>query len=272
MVTAQQFWLSDTPCSASGTTERGEVGANHALHNTLGTCASGLQTGTVAGAPDALLTSPPPDTFLDDPALPGFYDYSNDFYLEPSPPDGDRGVQLRRQDVAGCQWNPAQLGTNPESKIHRWVTDPMPSNFTLSGKVTLEFYTAAINNATHAGKLCIYLFRRSEAGSPPVATDSWNLGPSGSAASFTYTPLAGANWPKATPTTDDPLGWTKVRVQMTINPSVVPYTIPAGQRLGFALSTERAGTTFDAGLQVLYDHHKTPTRIEVETTTPINAG
>jgi Tfp pilus assembly protein PilV len=266
VVTAQQFWLSDTPCAATGTTTRADVTANHALHNTLGTCASGPQTGTTPGAPDALMTSSPPDTFLDDPNLPGFYDYANDFYLEPSPPDGDRGVQIRRQDVAGCAYSPA--GTNPESKIHRWVTDPLPIAFTLTGTVSLEFYTAAINNATHAGKLCIYLFRRSEAGTPPVGTDTL-MGPSSTVGSFTYTPAAGANWPKAAPTADDPLGWRKVRVQLTLPAAV---TIPAGQRLGLALSTERAGTTFDAGLQILYDHHKTPTRIEVQTTTPINAG
>ena len=265
VVTAQQFWLSDTSCDASGTTNRTDVNADHALHNTLGTCASGLQTGTVPGAPDTLMTSSPPDTFLDDPALPGFYDYANDFYLEPSPPDGDRGLQLRRQDVASCNNPPA--GTNPESKIHRWVTDPLPAPFTLTGKVTLEFYTAAINNATHSGRLCIYLFSRSEVGTPPVATDAV-IQTTGNANFSMYTPSAGENWPKASPTADDPLGWKKVRVQMTFKTT----TISAGQRLGFALSTERAGTTFDAGLQVLYDHHRTPTRIEVETTTPINAG
>ena len=266
VVTAQQFWLSDSPCDPSGTTNRTDINNDHALHNTMGTCASGLQTGTTAGAPDALITTSPPDTFLDDPALPGFYDYSNDFYLEPSPPDGDRGVQLRRQDAAGCNYSPA--GANPESKIHRWVSDPLAANFTMTGKVTLEFYTSAINNATHSGRLCVYLFRRIEAGAPPVATDTAILNPSGSVPYFTYTPPAGENWPRAAPTVDDPLGWKKVRVQMNFS----SITIPAGQRLGLALSTERAGTTFDAGLQVLYDHHKAPTRIEVETTTPITAG
>jgi hypothetical protein len=48
------------------------------------------------------------------------------------------------------------------------------------------------------------------------------------------------------------------------------FDVPAGQRLGVALSTERSGTTFDAGLQILYDHHLTPSRIEVETTTPLD--
>ena len=60
-VTAQQFFLTDTPCSASGTTVRQEIEGDHLLHNTLGTCASGPQTGATVGAPDALLLGAPPD-------------------------------------------------------------------------------------------------------------------------------------------------------------------------------------------------------------------
>ena len=41
VVTAQQFFLTDTPCSSSGTTVAAEITGDHLLHNTLGTCASG---------------------------------------------------------------------------------------------------------------------------------------------------------------------------------------------------------------------------------------
>src|SRR6478672_8536337 len=41
VVTAQQFFLTDTPCSSTGVTARQEIVADHLLHNTLGTCASG---------------------------------------------------------------------------------------------------------------------------------------------------------------------------------------------------------------------------------------
>ena len=196
----------------------------------------------------------------------GFFDYSNDFYLEPSPPDGDRGLQLSRQDAVGCSYSPS--GASPQSKIHRWVSDPVPASFSLTGKVTLEFYTASINNELHSGKLCVYLFKRTETGTPPIATDTAISDSSGGLPYFEYVPDRGENWPKAVPTVDDPLGWAKVRMTMNFNPT----TIAAGGRFGVALSAERAGTTFDAGLQVLYDHHKTPTRVEVETTTPIDAG
>lgn len=53
VVTAQQFYLSDTPCAVSGTTQRQEIAGDHLLHNTLGTCASGVQSGSTLGAPDS---------------------------------------------------------------------------------------------------------------------------------------------------------------------------------------------------------------------------
>ena len=261
VVSAQQFWLSDTPCASAGDTVRSEVNADHLLHNTLGTCSSGPKTGgTTPGAPDALLTSAPPDPFLDDPSLPGVFDYSNDFALEPSPPDGDRGVQIRRQDASGCTYNSASLGADPQTKIHRWVSDPLPATFTATGHATLEFYTAAINNALHTGRLCIYIFRRNG------SQDTMVTNPATGLPYFTYPPSAGESWPRATPTASDPLGWKKIRFDMDFT----QFDISEGHRLGVALSTERSGTTYDAGLQVLYDHHLTPSRIEVETTTPLD--
>ena len=261
VVTAQQFWLSDTPCASAGTTVRSDVSADHLLHNTLGTCSSGPKTGgATPGAPDALLTSAPPDPFLEDPTLPGIFDYSNDFYLEPSPPDGDRGVQIRRQDVSGCANNFVPTGANPESKTHRWVSDPMPETFTATGTATLEFYTAAINNALHSGRLCIYLFKRNGSQDTLINNSATGL------PYFQYEPPAGENWPRATPTASDPLGWKKIRFEMNFG----DQSFPEGQRLGIALSTERSGTTFDAGLQILYDHHLTPSRIEIETNTPLD--
>jgi hypothetical protein len=50
-----------------------------------------------------------------------------------------------------------------------------------------------------------------------------------------------------------------------------PYTIPAGDRLGVALSVERGNTQADA-IPIMYDHPDYPTRIEVDTTTPIDGG
>ena len=149
VVTAQQFFLTDTPCSAAGVTERQEITGDHLLHNTLGTCASGPQTGTTAGAPDALLLGGPPDPAPEDPTNPPLYDYSNDTYLEPTP-DTDKGVQIRRDDTSGCHYVPTGT-TNPESQVHRWVTDPMTTAFTMTEKVTLEFYTRTLNDGLYTG-------------------------------------------------------------------------------------------------------------------------
>jgi hypothetical protein len=56
---------------------------------------------------------------------------------------------------------------------------------------------------------------------------------------------------------------------MTLNDA--PHTIPAGARLGVALSVERQKTPADA-IAIMYDHPEYPTRIEVETSTPIDGG
>ena len=123
-VTAQQFFLTDTPCAASGTTDREEIDGDHLLHNTLGTCASGPQTGTTAGRPDALLLGAPPD--------PAPADHSNPAalrLLQRLLPRADarhrqgRADPPRRHQRLPLQHRPAP--TNPESQIHRWVTDPM---------------------------------------------------------------------------------------------------------------------------------------------------
>jgi len=259
LVTAQQFFLSDTPCSSSGETEREEIAADHLLHNTLGTCASGLQTGTTLGAPDALLLGGPPDPAPEDANDPALYDYSDDTYLEPTP-DTDKGVQIRKDDTSDCHYVPTGT-TNPESQVHRWVTDPMASEFKMTEKATLEFYTRTLNDALYKGKICVYLYKRHEEGSPPKATDTLLTNSQGGTGYWTYTPEGNEYWPR--------YSWTKERLAMTFNEA--PYTIPAGDRLGVALSVERNGTPADA-IPIMYDHPTYPTRIEVDTSTPIEGG
>jgi prepilin-type N-terminal cleavage/methylation domain-containing protein len=256
VVTAQQFFLTDTPCSPIGTTVRQEISGDHLLHNTLGTCASGLQTGTTKGAPDALLLGSPPDPDPEDPNNPPEYDYSNDFYLDTSPDTG-KGVQIRKDDEGGCHYTPKGT-TNPESQIHRWVTDPMATDFVMTEKVTLEFYTKSLNNAFSTGRACVFLFKRDETKSPP---DTMLTNTSGATPYWTYTPAANKAWPQEK--------WEGVLLTMTFNEA--PYTIPAGDRLGVALSVERTNTPADA-LAFMYDHPKYRTRIEVDTSTPLEGG
>jgi type II secretory pathway pseudopilin PulG len=253
VVSAQQFFLSDTPCSASGATTRLDIAGDHPLHNTRGTCASGLQSGITLGAPDALLLGGPPDPDPADPSNPSLYDYADD--VEPVP-NTDKGLQIRRDDSSGCNYDPKGT-SNPESQIHRWVTDPMPFDFKMSGLVTIELSTQTLNAAQHGAMLCIYLFKRSEVGDPPVATDTrltdTKLNP--------YWQYKDASWPTSW---DDPIG-----EKMSFDKA--PYTISKDDRLGVALSVERANTPVEA-IQIMYDHPSYRTRIEVETTTPIDGG
>lgn len=256
VVTAQQFFLTDTPCSPTGFTTRQEITGNHLLHNTLGTCASGVQTGTTPGAPDAMVLGPPPDPDKEDPNDVPEYDYSNDTYLDTSP-DAGTGLQVRKDDTNGCHYVPSGTG-NPESQVHRWVTDPMAENFVMTGTATLQFLTKSLNNSLGTGEACVFLYKRHEVGS--VATDTLLTNTFGGVDYWSYSPPENSDWPQ---------GWTKVRLTMSFNGA--PYTIPAGDRVGVALSVERANTQADA-LSFMYDHPNHPTRLEIETSTPLDGG
>ena len=259
-VTAQQFFLSDTPCASSGTTARQEITEDHLLHNTLGTCASGLKNGAAQpGAPDALLLAGAPDLFPEDETLPALRDYADDFYLEPTP-DTDKGVQIRRDDTTGCHYNPSGA-TNPESQVHRWVSDKMTADFEMSGKVTLEFYTRTLNDALYPGTLCVYLFDRAEAGAPPVATDTLLVDKEEGDAYWEYFPEGNGFWPRN--------AWTRVRLTMEFQNA--PHVVDKDHRLGVALGVDRGNTPADA-IPIMYDHPNYPTRLEVDTETPIQVG
>lgn len=259
-VTAQQFFLSDTSCSPTGTTKRVEITADHLLHNTLGTCASGLQSGTTLGAPDTLLDSAPPDPYPEDEALPVLHDYSDDFYLEPTP-DTDKGVQIRRDDTSGCHFEPTGTA-HPESQVHRWVTDPMPHAFEMGGKVVLEFYTRTLNDALYTGTLCVYLYERKIVEGGKKEENIPLIDKSDGAPYWTYTPEGNGYWPRNS--------WAKVRLTMEFQEA--PRTIPEGSRLLLALSVDRANTPADA-IPIMYDHPNYASRLEVDTKTPIeNTG
>lgn len=263
-ITAQQFFLSDTPCSAAGETSRLEISADHLLHNTLGTCASGLRNGqTKNGAPDALVLGPPPDPDPADEFNPLLYDYSSDSYLEPTP-DTDKGVQILHDDSAGCNYVP-KSSVHPEAKVHRWVTDPMPRDFKMSGTVTLEFYSRTLNEASYPGTICAFLFIRREevVGEETKAFDTLleNSDVPGRLY-WTYSSEGTGSWPRTE--------WTKLRLKMNIA-GKLPKEILEDQRLGVALSVD-AGTTLADAIPVMYDHPNYPTRLEVDTTTPFEGS
>lgn len=263
VVTAQQFFLTDTSCAASGTTVRQEITEDHPLHDTLGVCADGQQTNTTHGAPDALLLGRPPDPWPEDESLPLLYDYSNDYSFGAAP-ETEKGVQVRPDDTGGCHYEPEGT-THPESQVHRWVTDKMSAEFELTGSVTIEFYTRTLNNDLYHGTLCVYLFKRHEEEVEgtlvPKDTLLTNSAP-GNHTYWTFTPEGNEYWPRNK--------WTKERLTMTFNNA--PYPIPAEDRLGVALGADRNNTPAEGALPVMYDHPDYPTRIEVDTSTPIEGG
>ncbi|HEY5977213.1 MAG TPA: hypothetical protein VIT85_05105 [Solirubrobacterales bacterium] len=263
VVTAQQFYLSDTPCAASGATERQEITGEHLLHNTLGICADGVQNEGTKGAPDSLLLGAPPDPAPEDAAVPARYDYANDFYLEPTP-DTDKGLQLRRSDTSGCNYTPS--GTLAQAKVHRWITDPMPADFKVSGKVTLKMFTRTLNGASYKAGVCVYLFKRSESG---TVTDTMLTNKLGGKPYWTYTEGGVGTWPSAV----DPVTgvWPVRDISMEVGSA--PYLIPKGDRLGMALTVDPAAMTPEAdAIAINYDFPEEASRLEVETTTPIEGG
>jgi hypothetical protein len=252
----QQFFLSDTPCAADGTTERDgwpkrEEAGDHPLHNTRGTCASGLQTGATLGAPDALLLGTPPDPAPEDPLNPPVYDYSDDYLGQPTP-ETAKGIQLMPDDSGGCHFAPTGASI-PQWQAHRWVTDPMPYDFTLTKNATLDFFTRSLSDLSYTGRLCIYLFDRHEEGSPPKAYDAVIPG-----AEATYAGKGNGQWPRS--------AWTEVRVPLSFNIK----TIPKNDRLGIVLSL--SGSSGAGAVPILYDHPNFRSRLEIETPTPLNAG
>lgn len=264
-VTAQQFFLSDTSCSATGTTTRQPITGDHLLHNTLGVCASGPQTGSeIPGAPDTLLREAPPDPAPADESNPPLYDYSSDSYLDlPQSPETDKGVQLQQDDTVGCNYEPTSTVT-PEAKVHRWVTDKMPREFKLNGTVTLEFYSRTLNEQSYPATVCVYLFDRHEEPRPEGAvhwTDTRMKDAVTGSYYWTYAAQGNSFWPRTE--------WTKLRLTMHI---AEPKPIPAEDRLGVALSVEAGTTPADVGIPIMYDHPNYPTRLEVETTTPFEEG
>jgi hypothetical protein len=259
-VTGQQFYLSDTPCAATGTTSRQEITSDHLLHNTLGACGDGPTTGGTPGAPDTLLLTGPPDPSPEDPSDPPLHDYADDHYLEPTP-DTDKGLQIRTDDSSLCNYVPSAT-QNPEARVHRWVTDPMAADFTITGDATFEFYSRTLNDDLYTGMVCVYLFIRDEGGSRPV--DNLLANRNGGTLYWTFAPRQetwNGFWPRNV--------WATLRLEMAVNGA--PKTILAGDRLGFALSVERANTQAEA-IPIMYDHPLYPTRLEVDTTTPIAGG
>ena len=254
-ITAQELWLSDTPCDQS--TRQSPV-ADHPLHNTRGTCADGLQTGASPGAPDLLLFEAPPLDPAFPPASQPLYDLASD--IEPLVnPEDDKGIQLREPSTAGCQYNPS--GANAHEEVHRWVTEPMAAGFTyiLEGTATLDLWTRTLGSGPQSGVICAFLFIREDVGGSAVDTLVGD-GANPPNPFFSYSDSA---WPSSE--------WGLASIPMTLMPpagDTVVRVLP-GQQLGVAIGLERDGTAPEDALQFLFEHPDFDSHLEVQTATPI---
>jgi type II secretory pathway pseudopilin PulG len=247
-----EFWLTDTPCNDS---TRQPLAGDHATHNTRGVCSDGLETGGTAGAPDLMFTEAPALDPNYPPAGQPLYDYATD--VEPTlNPTLDKGAMLRRPSSNGCLatgdlLDMPEAESNRHQKLHKWLSPPLPQDFELQllGDGTLELYTRALNGAVHAGKICVWLYvHKLNALGAPVDVPVTNT--SGGLAYFQYSQ---SPWPSS---------FTRVSVPLHFIP---PETIQPGERIGLAITVERAGSSPAEGLEFMYDHPDFPSRLELET-------
>ena len=258
-VVAQQLWLSDTTCDSAS---RQSPTADHPLHNTLGDCGDGAQTGTVPGAPDLLvLEALPLDPNYPDDAQP-LYDFASD--VEPlKNPGADKGIQMREGDAAGCEYTPE--GTDAHERLHRWVTEPMDPGFTfvMEGAATLDLWTRTLGESLQSGELCVFLFVREQDANGNVVDTLIGDADSPPNPFFSY---SDSDWPSA--------GWAAATIPMRLAPPAgeTVVAVRPGQRLGIAIGVERDGTGPEDALQFLYEHPDFDSSLEVETSTPIPAA
>jgi Tfp pilus assembly protein PilV len=283
--TPWNFWLTDTPCSFSDrqpiVDSDGDGQPNdHLTHNTRGACSTGLRDGSncptgfgttscEAGAPDLMVTHPPP-VFSEEPLV----NFATDVLS--SNPSEDKGLRTFKPATDGCPGTldvstgseTSVAGTPPHyryQEIHKWVSPPIPNGFTvvLNGNGSLNLWTRTVDGASYQGRICVWLFQRQlNVLGVPVDTPVANLFTSPPAGSclepglnLTYFQCTKNPWPSSK--------WTEVNIPLsfTANLQLVPQS-----RLGLAIQVERAGTPSGGGLQFIYDEPSYESRLEVKTT------
>ncbi|MEO7197997.1 MAG: hypothetical protein ABIZ50_05940, partial [Solirubrobacterales bacterium] len=243
---AQQFWLSDERCIATGEPAHRATLPSHPLTPSLGTDCDPATT----NRPDALVTTAPTNTSA-------AVNFATDIVsAAPSP----AGLRYLKPGSGACTFRPS--GVDGYKQQHLWVTPRVNllGAYVLTGNATVKLWTRAIGNVAATSRLCIVLFRRTETltinllgiqlltGSDQVLTS----------ASPTVTNAAGA-------------GWQETTVPLTISPLTIPLvaSLPplSYQRLGVAVGLDsRSGSD---QVELNYDNLGNQSRLEVETTTPL---
>jgi len=263
-VTPWTFWLTDTTCDQS---DRQPLVGDHATHNTRGVCSAGLKdaddcvagTGCPPGAPDLMVTHPPP-VFTEEPLI----NFATDV-LSPNPSQ-DKGLRTFKPGTNGC---PAlDVPSAPETaipsvtparyryqEIHRWLSPAIPTGSTvqLNGRGVLNLWTRTIGGVSYPAQICVWLFQRQlNVFGVPQDTAALNL----DASNAPYFQYSANPWPSDK--------WSEVTVPLHFSLS----QLIAGSKLGVAIQVERAGTT-GGGLQFLYDEPSFESRLEVKTTSQV---
>jgi prepilin-type N-terminal cleavage/methylation domain-containing protein len=237
-VTAQSFYLYDTPCSYSS---RQPQSGSHPVRDTAsqGPAAddnSACEHPNPQKRPDLMAASAPPGV----PDTP-LYEYSSD--LEGAYGGGLATARAGSDCVHRYASQDAENTAAPNKwSVHAWSTGSLPHLFQLDGQVTISVFTATMGAMPGSGRLCATLIDRTV--SEGVPSDRV-LG------SAVYDLAA---WP------------TSVRrVTFTFN---LPQAeeLAAGHRLLLALHTREESSR---DLVFVYDHPLYPSLLEVATTTPL---
>ena len=239
---------------------REEITGDHLLHNTLGTCASGPQTGADPSGPPTRCCSAPRPTPAPRRKQPAALRLRQRLAIWSRRPTPTRACRSCRDDTSGCNYEPDRHRHTPSARCTAGSPIRSPTDFEMNGKVTLEFYTRTLNDALYHGTLCVYLFDRHETGSaeePPrrLAADKQRrrrrlLGLH-----------AGGKRILAAKLLDQGAADDGIRRC----PGNDPGGRPARRRAQRRPRQHRSGA-----IPIMYDHPNYPTRIEVDTTTPID--
>jgi prepilin-type N-terminal cleavage/methylation domain-containing protein len=231
-VTAQPFFLYDTPCSSSLRL----TNSSHPTHDTSRTIVPGVSPACGTVSADLMSNDAPPD----DSSLP-LNDYSNE--ISRPPPTGlssPAGLVLQRSTTAGCPTDYSTTdASTKKSQIHSWATLAFSSAFTTpatGGRAALSFWTQTVDGVAGHETLCITL--RDAATGLAVSSTTYDL----------------ASWPtEPTPLTR---AWDLA----------APIAIPATDRLMVTVSLE---STSDRDIVLFYDHPDYASFLSIATTTPL---
>ena len=237
-VTAQSFYLYDTPC---GQGTRQVQSGSHPVRNTAahGDAADDNSTCEHASPqkqPDLMAASAPPG----DPSTP-LFEYSSDLAGT-----YDGGLATARAGTSCVHSYPSAQADDPQGpskwSVHAWSTGALPQIFHLDGQVTVSLFTSTLAGASASGRLCATLVDRTAEGGIPsdrvIGEATYDL----------------SQWPRSVR-----------RVTFTFH---LPQAedLEAGHRLVLALHTRQEST---GDLLFVYDHPLYPSLLEVATTTPL---